>query len=536
MNKHLEEAAIAGALRESEERFRVLVEGIALTIWETDPSGSSIVDSPSWRAFTGQAIGGVPALQWMNAIHPDDRECVRAHWSVCTNERRVFNAEYRLLRANGEWCWTQAHAAPLRDAEGRVRKWVGMNIDISQRKQAAHQLLKNERQMQLALDISRVSFWSLDPRMRCVRMDARMRAMWGETTDNEAIPLRTVLKRIHCSDRPLVVEAVNAALDPDGPGVYLPSDYRIVLDNGSLRWLSANGMTMFSGRGAHKHPIELFGTVLDITDRKLIEASLRESELRLQQLNTQLEDRVRERTQELVDSEGRLRAAAELAEQASRQLRRLALELSRTEERERRRLAQILHDHLQQLLVGAKMRVEGLARDGDLNAAKERLVGISTVIDIAIDTTRTLAVELAPPALHKQGLPTALQWLANQIRQQHGLSIELTAQPAANPASEESRDLLFQASRELLLNVIKHAQVKKAEVHLCIDGDDVVLQVNDDGVGFDPAQTADDAPTFGIFHLRERLTAVGGEIQIDSQIQHGTRVHVRLPRTAAEIR
>lgn len=529
MSNPLGEKANADAVRESEERYRVLVEGIALAVWETDPTGSQLTDSTSWRGFTGQDAADVNAAHWTDVIHPDDREPLVEQWRRCMQQGTPFNFEYRLWRADGKWIWTQAHAAPLRDAAGNVRKWVGMNLDISQRKEAANQLIMNERQLKLALDISRMSFWNLNPVARHVRMDARMRAMWGETTDEEFLPLDHVLKRIHPVDRPKVIATVEAALDPSGTGLYLPNDYRIVLDDGTIRWLSANGMTMFAGRGGERHATELFGTVLDITQRKLTEASLRESEERLQQLNAQLEDRVRERTQELLASEQRLRATAERAQQVSRQLRSLALELSRTEQRERRQLAHILHDHVQQLLVGAKMRIEALSRDEELRVAQERLVGISTVIDLAINATRSLAIEVAPPLLHSQGLPAALQWLALHTQEQHNLAVEMNIDSSANPRSEESRELLFQASRELLLNAVKHARAQSVKMRLATEGNWIVLEVSDAGVGFDPGSVNGDAPTFGLLHLRERLAAVGGEIRIESKPGQGTRVTVRLP-------
>ncbi len=276
--------------------------------------------------------------------------------------------------------------------------------------------------------------------------------------------------------------------------------------------------------------VELFGTVLDITHRKAIEDSLRESEERLQQLNAQLEDRVRDRTRELSESEKRLRATAEMAEQGSRQLRRLALELSRTEERERRRLAQILHDHLQQLLVAAKMRVENLPAYREGTDAHDQLVGIATILDMAINNTRSLAVELVPPVLHTQGLPTALQWLAVQIKDQNRLTVKTIIDSSANPTSEEGRDLLFQTARELLLNVIKHAQVNQAELKLWLDKDQVVLQVRDEGAGFVPSTNTGEELTFGLFHLRERITALGGELTIDSAPGQGTSVAVRIAR------
>lgn len=528
MDKLKSHLASAQNIREGEQRFRALVEGIALVVWETDASGV-VVDSPNWQSVTG-CISNCPDSCWLHAVHPDDREAVERQWQCCLHDKVVFTAEFRLRCCLRQWCWTQAHLVPVADAQGRVFKWIGMNLDISERKAAEQKLMKSERQLHLALDIGRMSFWSFDPRSLLVRMDTRMQVIWGETAGTSLLPLEVVLSRIHPQDRPLVRDSVYAALEPAGTGVYLPTDYRIVLDDGSVRWLAANGMTMFEGRGAERHAVELFGTVLDITERKLTEDSLRESEERLQQLNSELEDRVHARTQELLASEQRLRAAVELAEQGNRQLRRLALELSRTEERERRRLAHILHDHVQQLLVAAKMRIEALSRETVQQETQERLVGVVTVLDMAIDATRSLAVELIPPVLHSQGLPTALHWLASHVHEQNGLLIEADIDPGANPVIEENRDLLFQAAREFLLNVVKHANVTCAKLRLGLDSTSVVLEVRDEGLGFDPQLTDGEEPTFGLFHLRERLTAVGGELHIDSQPRSGTRVTVRVAR------
>lgn len=528
MEKLKSHLAFAQSMREGEQRFRALVEGIALVVWETDANGI-VVDSPSWQAVTGCNCN-CPDSCWLQAVHSDDREAVEREWQRCMHNKVVFTSEFRLQCLSREWCWTQAHIVPVVDAQGRVFKWIGMNLDISERKAAEQKLIKSERQLHLALDIGRMSFWSLDPRNQLVHMDTRMQVIWGEQTGANLLPLEEVLSRIHPQDRPLVRDSVYAALEPSGTGVYLPTDYRIVLGDGTVRWLAANGMTMFEGQGADRHAVELFGTVLDITERRLTEDSLRESEERLHKLNGELEDRVHDRTQELLASEQRLRAAVELAEQGNRQLRRLALELSRTEERERRRLAQILHDHLQQLLVAAKMRTESLSREAEQPETQERLVGVVTVLDMAIDATRSLAVELIPPVLHSQGLPTALHWLAGHVHEQNGVLVEGDIDPSANPVSEETRDLLFQAAREFLLNVVKHAHVTCAKLRLGVDGNAVLLEVSDEGNGFDPQLTDDEEPTFGLFHLRERLNAVGGELHVDSQPKLGTRVTVRMTR------
>ncbi len=524
------DTAIAEALRESEERFRALVEGIALVVWETDAQGHLLVNSSNWQVLTG-THQSTTASCWLDAVHPDDRDQVAHLWRSCVANHELFNSEFRLTCPTQGWRWTQAHAAPLKNASGEVTKWVGMIIDITKRKNAEQNLVKNERQMSLALDIARMGFWTLDPKLQQVRMDSRMKSIWGESTEDEWLSMDVVMKRIHPDDATMVTDSVNAALDPNGTGYYKPTDYRLVLDDGSIRWVAANGLTMYIGRGKEREAIELFGTVLDITHRKLAEDSLRESEERLTQLNSELEDRVRSRTQELVDSEARLRATAELAEQGNRQLRRLALELSRTEERERRRLAQILHDHVQQLLVGAKMRVERLSQSQSDSEAEEQLVGVVTVLDVAINATRSLAVELVPPVLQTQGLPTALQWLAVHIKDHHSLTLELDIDPLANPAGEEARDLLFQAAREFLLNVIKHAGVLVARLQLSREHEDIILSVSDQGAGFTLGTDTISETTFGLFHLRERIAALGGQLSIVSQPGQGTRVTVRLQST-----
>jgi len=141
------------ALRESETRAYHLVEGIALAVWEADRAGTIVADSRSWRALTGQSWEEWRGDGWLDAIHPGDRERVSRLWQEAIGSGLPVDAEYRLRVADGGWRWVGARAAPVLDPEGAVQKWVGMSIDVHDRRQAEERLREADERgaFQLAL-------------------------------------------------------------------------------------------------------------------------------------------------------------------------------------------------------------------------------------------------------------------------------------------------------------------------------------------------------------------------------------------------
>jgi signal transduction histidine kinase len=240
----------------------------------------------------------------------------------------------------------------------------------------------------------------------------------------------------------------------------------------------------------------------------------------LANLNQTLERRVAERT-------------AEAVEQAQK-LRLLSAELSLAEEAERRRIAEMLHEDLQQLLVAARMQLAALCRTR--GAAKREPIAreIANVLERSFQLTRSLSVELAPPVLHERGLAAALEWLAAETRKNYNVEVTVEADFSANPKAADVRIFLFRAVRELLLNSVKHAV--GSAVHITMQHlrpDKVRIIVADGGPGFDPASL--DAPrtgsqTFGLLNIRGRVTSFGGEFHINSGPKRGTRITLLLPR------
>jgi PAS domain S-box-containing protein len=220
-------------------------------------------------------------------------------------------------------------------------------------------------------------------------------------------------------------------------------------------------------------------------------------------------------------------AAARIAEYQE-QLRSLASELALTEQRERRRIAQALHDQVGHMLAGIKFKL-GELRDSQQDPLVSETLEL---LEQAIRSSRNLTYELSPPVLHELGLGAALEWLVHQLRANYGIAGEYIDDHEPKPLGEDMRVVLFQAVRELLMNVAKHSQASSARVEAKVENGILIVSVSDDGAGFDPRKLKKQglsAGGYGLFSIRERLTHMGGQLQIDSAKGRGTRIELRTP-------
>jgi signal transduction histidine kinase/ActR/RegA family two-component response regulator len=217
-------------------------------------------------------------------------------------------------------------------------------------------------------------------------------------------------------------------------------------------------------------------------------------------------------------------------------LRTLASELTQTEDRERRRLARVLHDHLQQLLVAAKFSMASALLAAPEAGWRERLTKVNELLDQSIAAARSLTAELAPPILYDGTMNDALRWLVRWMQEKHDFTVALEGDERID-VPLDTRLLLFQAVRELLFNAVKHAAVDRARVRLeRADRAFVRVTVADEGRGFDPLHSAAHEKStggFGLFNIRERLEWIGGRLEIDSAPGRGTRVAAWAPLQSA---
>ncbi len=225
----------------------------------------------------------------------------------------------------------------------------------------------------------------------------------------------------------------------------------------------------------------------------------------------------------VADRTSELRQAVAQLEHRTEMLQRLAAQLTEAEQRERRRLAQVLHDHLQQLLVAARMQLAVRLRREEPGS---QLGMIDNLIEEAIGVSRSLSVELSPPVLHDGGLVAGLRWLAESFGAKQGLQVEVEAQADAEPEDVNVRVTVFNAVRELLFNVVKHAGVDRARVEVARDSDMMRVTVSDQGAGFEPEGNTEN---FGLLTIRERIGFIGGRIEVHSAPGQGVRVDLYAP-------
>jgi PAS domain S-box-containing protein len=270
---------------------------------------------------------------------------------------------------------------------------------------------------------------------------------------------------------------------------------------------------LFSGEAISSQGRQYFLTVmLDVTARRQVEAAEN-----IRRLNAELEERVRQRTATI---------------------RRLHTDLTLAEQRERSRVSMILHENLQQLMVGAKFLLQN-AVERLPEEDRKRIARVDQILSDSVQVVRNLAVELSPPILRDEGLAATLKWLGQWMLENYGLAVRVRVGTARKTLSEELSVILYQVVRELLFNVVKHAKVKAADVSMEQAGGQLRIAVSDAGVGFSPNNPqlwASPANTLGLMSVRERLALLDGQLDVESAPGRGCRISLRVPLTPTRAR
>lgn len=230
-----------------------------------------------------------------------------------------------------------------------------------------------------------------------------------------------------------------------------------------------------------------------------------------------------------------LREQAELSQELrarAKKLQQLTVELSEVEDRERAQLADLLHDDVQGLLVGAQLHIGVAQKQADGNPRLSKALGeVRDLVTEAQRSSRNLSHELYPAALRQDDLLELLAWLGKHAQRLFGIDLRLSVPAHIDSMEPHLLRFCYRALREVLRNAAKHAGVNRAELIAQRRGDTVELTVADRGVGFDPDQQRNhaDCDGMGLLSIKERIETLGGELLIDSQPDAGSRITLRIP-------
>ena len=508
-------------LHESEERLRLAQSAANIGTFDWDFAAQTVVWSPETERIWGLSVGqfGGTYEHWRRQVHPDDvAEAERIIRLSLEHPDIPYAYEHRIIRPDGTVRWIHANTTTRRDTAGRSTRMVGVNFDITARKQAEAKLRESEAKFRNVFEHAGTGIAIANLYGGSVQCNPAYCAMLGYT-ENELQNL-DFSQLVHAEDRDVNQAEIKRLLTEELP--YLEIENRYVHKNGAPVWVHKFVSLL---RDHERHPKCLVALVTDITERREAEQALHQAKEHLQRWSTELKEAVNEKTAELVQSQERLRA--------------LASELSLAEQRERKHLATELHDHLQQMLVCGKMAIGEVQRvavgDPDCGHLLER---VDDMLSEALTYSRTLVAELSPPVLYDDGLGAGLKWLGQSMGR-HGQTVTVLVPDNREFKLPEAHCvLLFQSVRELLINASKHAGTGKATVRLERRDENLHVTVSDEGKGFDRTavtQGAAEIPSggisskFGLFSIQERMRALGGSFVIQSAMGLGTTATLILP-------
>ena len=506
-------------LQESEQRLRMALEGGRMGLWEWDlKTDTGFWDQRVYELLGLETFRTARIETLLDRICPQDRAGLKKLIQEAMADRINVRAEFRVLphpeEPRAEILWLALRSKIVRDEEGQPVHLIGTLHDVTERKQMETELRrlneKLEEKVEAQTDELRTSVDRLqDEVVRRVLAEGKLRK---SSRLLEAFFQHTIAP-LAFLDRQFNFVQVNEAYaraDGRAPEFFVHKNYFSLYPREEDR-------TIFEQVVRTKEPYQTFARLFPFS---------RDPQHTLTYWNWRLTPLLNDAGEvqfvvfNLEDVTERQKAFGEL-EHRAHQLQKLTLELAQAEDRERRRLAEILHDDLQQVLAAAKFHL-GLLHHrvrGDAEA-KELADDLDRMLREAIEKSRSLSHELSPAVLYQGDLGETFEWLARQVQAKHGLTVHTEVRGRIDSPSEPIKAFLFRTAQEILFNAVKHAQVKEARLRLQRRHGQLWLTVADQGRGFDP-QTLSQTSGFGLFSIRERVELLGGRMKIRSAKDRG---------------
>jgi PAS domain S-box-containing protein len=474
------------ALRASEDRLRILFESAPDGIYLGDMAGNFVDANKAAEELAGYSKDELVGknVSELGLLPPEQVARAFARLEKITAGEPVGPEEFRIKRKDGGEVSVEISTFPV-TIQGQKLS-LGIARDITERKRALEALRQSDRKFRTIFETAANLITSVNNEGILLECNSKMEEVMGY--EKEEVIGQSMAKIIH----PDYIEKAQSVLkEVVSAGFARNKEYKMIRKDGSEIDVSVNSTALKDENGEF---VRTLCIIDDITERKQAEQKV-------------LEDR--------------------------EQLKSLASQLSITEERERHRLATVLHDQIGQSLVFSKFKLDLLRKSASSAELVEALEDVCNSLGQVIDDTRTLTFDLSSPILYELGLEAAIaEWLRDEIQDKHGLETEFEDDRQPKQLDDDIRTVLFRNVRELLVNIVKHAQAHKVKVCIRRVGENVRISVEDDGVGFDPVDVTSRAAKraeFGLFSIRQRLEQLGGVIEIASEPGRGCTISMTAP-------
>jgi two-component system, chemotaxis family, CheB/CheR fusion protein len=471
-----------------------------------------------WRATLEKPAGDEHYSEYPG-YHMDGRRYALEEWPMWRSINQgeiIYNEEIKMRREDGSWGLFNTSSSPVRNSSGQIVAGVVTFYDTTEERATEISLRHSQERLRLIVEsIEDYAIITLDPQGRIQSWNPGAEKTFGYTEGE------------------VIGQSGGIIFTPEDRAAGVPEkEIETALSQGRAddeRWhVRKDGSRFFaSGVMAAMRDGDLLGCVKvmrDLTARKQMEEELRRS-------RDEMEQRVRERTQEIEMGYEALEVEMKERRASDERVKELLRRVVNTQELERRRIARDLHDQLGQQLTALRLSLESLKEQcedrASLREQVEHLQAAAEQIDGDVDF---LAWELRPSTLDELGLAATVESFVHEWSKQFGIPADFhTAGLAGTRLPTEAEINLYRIAQEALNNVYKHAEAGRAGVILERRENHAVLIVEDDGKGFDPNEVTNMGRGLGLVSMRERASLTGGELEIQSAPGQGTTVFLRVP-------
>ena len=466
-------------LRKSEERLRMFVTASSDLIYQmnADWTRLNILESNKFLTSTYS-----PTENWMALYIPvDDWPKVQAAIDHAILNKQVFEMEHQVVLADGQTGWAHSKAVPLFDSAGEILEWFGVASNITVRKSFEAEYDKNYLLLHQSEEVAGTGTWDYNLVSKTISWSEGMYRLF-ELTKGDQVGPDIYLKYALAEQHHTASRITNSI--KKGKTAFEESVTVKVGDK--VKVIKTKATIIYDESG---YPVRVLGVDMDITVSSLAEERLRNLE-------------------------------------AEQQLEIFRVTLS-TQEEERRRISESLHNGLAQLLFGIKISMNALSTD---LAVRDRVAYESSkkytenLLTNAISESRRISHELMPVLLDEFGLKAAINEISDQLKAEIKFSCSIVLKGVVLDKYFELA--VYRIIQELVVNVVKHAEATTGKIEVAVKGQEIMIRVTDNGKGYSEEKTA--AAGIGLTSIRNKATALNGRVKLTSTPGKGTVAEVWL--------